>query len=296
MSMRVTDQTIYAANSASLQSALASLATAQQRASTGLAISKPSDDPSGTVAVLGINASIAANTQYSRNISDGQSWTAATDGALTQTSTLLRQARDLLVQASNGTNNSSSLGAIATQLQGIKQALMTQANTQVGGRTVFAGTADTGSAFSASTTPPYTFAGTSPVMRRVADGQTVRVDVDGSQVFGSGSGSIFSQLDGVISTLQSGSNAVQSGITMIDGFQSQVGIAQAQVGASINSLSTAAAGQQSNGVSLTKQQSDIMNVDIAQAAIALTNQQNVYQAALLVTANTAQTNLADYLK
>jgi flagellar hook-associated protein 3 FlgL len=293
MTMRITDQMVYGSQARNLQSSLAALAAAQQRATTGLKLQRPSDDPAGAVTSLQLRGEQAQNDQYVRNITDGTAWTSAADAALSQTSTLIRQARDAVVQAGNGSLNQSALDALADKLSGIRDGLLAQANTTVGGRSVFAGTSDAGAAFDAS----YTFSGTagSSVTRRIGDGQSVRVDVDGSAVYGQGATSLFAQLDGVISDLRAG-NPVGYAIGQLDAAQQAVGSAQAAVGSAENQLAAAKAAQATAAVQLTQRRSDVENVDTAQAAIDLTNRDNVYQAALLVVTNTMQTNLTDFLR
>jgi flagellar hook-associated protein 3 FlgL len=293
MTMRITDQMVYGSQARNLQSSLSALAAAQQRAITGLKLQRPSDDPAGAVTSLQLRAQQAQNDQYTRNITDGMSWTSAADSALSQTSTLIRQARDTVVQAGNGSLNQSALDALADKLSNIRDGLLAQANTSVGGRTVFAGTSDAGVAFDSS----YNFTGAagSAVTRRVGPGQSVQVDVDGSAVFGQGSSSIFAQLDTVISDLRAG-NPVGYALGQLDASQQAVGAAQAEVGSAENVLQAAQSAQATQSVQLVQRRSDVENVDTAQAAIDLTNADNVYQAALSVVTNTMQNNLTDFLR
>jgi len=293
MTMRITDQMVYGNQARNLQGSLAALAAAQQRAATGLALQRPSDDPAGAVASLQLRAQQAQNDQYARNIADGVAWTSAADSALSQSSTLIRQARDVVVQAGNGSLNQSALDALADQLSGIRDALLSQANTTVNGRSVFAGTSDAGAAFDSS----YAFSGAAgaAVTRRIGPGQSVRVDVDGGSVFGQGSGSVFAQLDTVISELRAG-NPVGYAVGQLDAAQQAVGSAQAAVGSAEKLLQAASSAQATASTQLVQRRSDIENVDTAQAAIDLTNRNNVYQAALLVVTNTMQNNLTDFLR
>jgi flagellar hook-associated protein 3 FlgL len=284
---------VYGSQARNLQSSLAALAAAQQRAITGVKLQRPSDDPAGAVASLQLRTQQAQNNQYTRNISDGMTWTSATDGALSQTSTLIRQARDTVIQAGNGSLNQSALDALADKLSSIRDGLLTQANTTVGGRTVFAGTSDAGVAYDSS----YNFTGATgaTVSRRVGPGQSVQVDVDGTAVFGQGSTSIFAQLDGVISDLRAG-KPVGYAIDQLDARQDAVGSAQSVVGSAENALQAAQSAQATQSVQLVQRRSDVENVDTAQAAIELTNADNVYQAALSVVTKTMQNNLTDFLR
>ena len=110
MTMRITNQIVYTGQARSLQSSLAALATAQQRAISGSKLNVPSDDPSGAVTSLQLRAQQAQNAQYARNVTDGQAWTTAADTALQQSSTLVRNARDLVLQAGNGSLKMSPVG------------------------------------------------------------------------------------------------------------------------------------------------------------------------------------------
>lgn len=293
MTMRITDQMVYGSQSRNLQSSLAALAAAQQSATTGLKLQRPSDDPAGAVTSLQLRAQQAQNGQYARNITDGTAWTTAADSALSQSSTLIRQARDVVVQAGNGSLSQSALDALADQLSGIRDALLSQANTTVNGRSVFAGTSDAGRAFDSA----YAFSGVAgaAVTRRIGPAQSVRVDVDGSRVFGQGSSSVFAQLDTVISDLRAG-NPVGYAVDQLDAAQEAVGTAQASVGSAEKLLQAATTAQATASTQLLQRRNDVENVDTAQAAIELTNRNNVYQAALLVVTNTMQNNLTDFLR
>ena len=97
----------------------ASLATSMQRLSSGLRINSAKDDAAGlgiaermTSQVKGMNVAI-------RNANDGVSMAQTAEGALSKVSDMLQRMRELAVQGSNATNNSSdkdSLGQEYAQL------------------------------------------------------------------------------------------------------------------------------------------------------------------------------------
>src|SRR5438132_8892661 len=64
---RVTQGTISQLTVASLQDALGRVQTIQERLASGKQITKPSDDPGGTVAALNYRSQIRRNDQYGRN-------------------------------------------------------------------------------------------------------------------------------------------------------------------------------------------------------------------------------------
>src|SRR5690606_28576396 len=165
-------------------------------------ISKPSDDPIGTADSMRVRAEQKQNDQYSRNIDDGSGWLKSVDAALGVATDLMHKIRDLTVQGANdGSMSPEAKEAIAIQLEGLKTELLNAANTTYLGRTVFAGTADTGHAFTdGAAVPPYAYASagtTGTVQRQVDSSTTVRVDVTGTDVFGEGATSVFALVDNI---------------------------------------------------------------------------------------------------
>src|SRR5690606_25795430 len=123
----------------------------QSQASSQKRIEKPSDDPAGTAQALRLRSEQRAVAQYQRNLEDGVSWLTTLDTALTTTSSYLRRARDLVVRGANdGAMGPAQREAIATELEGLRGSLLSQANTTYLGRSVFAGTSNAGVAFDAA--------------------------------------------------------------------------------------------------------------------------------------------------
>jgi len=294
MSFRITESTQLASAQRNLQLSAQRLDQLDQQVASGLAISKTSDDPAGAATLLDLQRQLAQNTQYQRNAGDGTAWLGTAGTALSSMNDTLNQVRDLTVQAANtATQTPSSRAAIATQLQSLKQTLLTLANTQYQGRSVFAGTSDAGSAYN----PDYSFNGTagSSVNRRVGTDTTVRVDVDGSSVLGAGPTSVFALIDSIASTVSSGGN-VGGQLTAIDAVASNIRGAEATVGSAQNQLTGATAALTTQAATLQTTQNGIQNVDAAHAILEMQTQQVAYQTALAVTAKSIQPTLMDYLR
>jgi flagellar hook-associated protein 3 FlgL len=276
-----------------LQASMSQLAKLQQQASSQQAITRPSDDPIGTSNSIAVRSAQRANTQYGRNINDGNTWLTTIDSALSKTSDIMNRVRDLTVQGANdGSLSAASKEAIATELDGLKQELLSQANTTVQGRTVFAGNSNAGVAFQ----PDYTFTGTSTaVERRVGSDQTVRVDADGSAVFGAGSTSVFALIDTISSDLRSGTN-VSSQLQAIDSRMSAIRTQWADVGGRQAQIQSSQETNMQQTTALEAQRSGIEDVDLGKTILDLQMQNLSYQSALGVTAKVLQPTLMDFLK
>lgn len=293
MITRVTMLTMMRSSASNMTNASNELARLQDKASSQKQITRPSDDPAGTAAALQVRASQSANVQYSRNTQDGNEWLTTVDSSLSDVSALLQRAKVLtLTGANDGSMSQSSKDAIATELDTIKDSLLKASNAQYQGRTVFAGNSDTGAAFDSS----YAYSGGSgTVERRIGPATTIRVDADGAAIFGTGTNSVFAQIDSIAADLRAGTN-VSPRLDALDSRLNTVLAAQATSGARQTTLIAAASSQANDKVNLEAQRSGIEDVDIGEIIMELKMQETVYQGALAVTARTLQPTLMDFLK
>jgi flagellar hook-associated protein 3 FlgL len=293
--IRVTEQTMAAAAQRGLSLSQTRLANAQQAASSGQRIARPSDDPVGTAGALQVHAQIAATNQYKRNIDDGTGWLMTLDGALGSATGFLRQVRDLTIQAGNGSLGQDSKNAIAQQIDSLRQDLLSAANTRYLGRSVFAGTSDAEGAFSDGNPPTFNGVPGDTVQRRIGTDQTVRVDGDGAAIFGTGASSIFTVLDSISSDLRNGVDPT-SRLQALDTGMDVLVAGRADIGTRLSQLQRAGSENMADQNKLETQRSGIEDTDLGKAILDLQLQQTNYQAALAVTAKTLMPSLMDFLK
>ncbi|PWJ55646.1 flagellar hook-associated protein 3 FlgL [Quadrisphaera granulorum] len=299
---RVTHRTIQEQSLANLQSNLSAMATLSEQLSTGKRINRPSDDPTGTVDALRLRTLQRDNEQYGKNANDGLAWLGATDRALQSTLSQLNVATNRAMQALNsGTQNTTSRAALAAEVDGVLSAVKGMANSTYSDRNLFAGTA-TGDAVTATgTAPTQTFTwgtiGLGTVMRQIGPNDSVRVDTDGRDVFGDGATSVFKTLEGLAAAIRSGDDATTRTLySQLQDRQSTVTTALTEVGARYNRVTAAQNAVADRDVELTKQLSDVQDLDFPKAVIAMQSQKTAYDAALQVTAKTLQTSLMDFIR
>ena len=294
--LRVTDQTMMQYAERNLASSQARLAAAQQAATSGLRITRPSDDPVGTAPALAAHAAIAANSQYKRNIDNGTAWLNTLDNALGNATTSLRQVRDLVIQGANGATTQDGRNALADQVDALRKDLLGTANTQFMGRNVFAGTSNAATAFTDGTPPTFNGTAGDSVQRRIGPDQTVQVDSDGSKVFGTGSSSVFGLLDKISADLRNGSVDPSKDLPALDTAMNAVINGRSDVGTRLSQLERASSENLTAQGTLETQRSGIEDQDTGKAILDLQLQQTNYQAALAVSAKTLQPTLMDFLK
>lgn len=291
MISRVTNQTMAQTAQRNLQSNLARLAELQDQASSRKAINRPSDDPAAAADSLRVRADLRATEQYGRNIDDGDAWLTTLDAALGSTTDVLGRAHELTLRAINGSLSPSAREALAVEIESLRTELLSVANTEYQGRTVFAGNSDAGVAFNED----LTFNTSGPVERRISDGTKVRVDADGSAVFGTGNASAFALLDTIAADLRSGGGvsahltALEDRIATVRSEHTSVGTRHARI------LGAREATVEKMGA-LEAQRAGVEDVDLAQVILDMKIQETAYQTALAVTARVLQPTLMDFLR
>ncbi len=84
--------------------------TAMERLSSGVRINRAKDDAAGLAISNSMSSQIIGVNQAVRNLNDGISLVQTAEGSLSDISDIFQRIRELKVQASNGTNNSTQIG------------------------------------------------------------------------------------------------------------------------------------------------------------------------------------------
>jgi flagellin-like hook-associated protein FlgL len=135
-----------------VQQSQQALSVALQQVSTGLRVTKPSDDPGASASMVVSLASSANIDQYTSNVSSLQSQMQTADSAFNSVITSLNTAITLATAGSTGTSNAANDQALAAQAQGLLSNVISQANTSFQGVYLFGGSASSSAPFVAAST------------------------------------------------------------------------------------------------------------------------------------------------
>lgn len=274
----------------------------QEQASSGKKINRPSDNPITAVHGMFYRSSLNEVEQFKRNAEDGHSWMNSTDEALNEVNSVLQRVRELTIQGLNETNDSSALYAIGEEINQLKEHLGEIANTQIGGKYIFAGTD--------VKTPPYRtdpavpgspkeFRCTNEEMLELQVGQTnyVQINTNGTNVFNNdGSGGIFKVLSDIASDFKSSNKSTTDHLGKLDNQMDNLLKERSELGARVNRMELSMSRIDGMEISTTSLLSKEEDVDIAKVIIDLKAQENVQRAALSVGARIIQTSLVDFLR
>lgn len=140
--MRIASTQYHTTMNTALQTASARLQNMLQKMASGERYSLPSENPIANVRLSRLTREEAALDQYLDNIATLQSTMARNEALLTGMSADMLSARDLLVWASDGSNTSEDIIAVASSLKPLMDSLFYNTNTlDAEGRYVFSGTA-----------------------------------------------------------------------------------------------------------------------------------------------------------
>lgn len=298
--LRITQQTLDSRVLADLRLTQARAAQTQQQISSQKRIGRPSDDPFGTHVAIDRRRELDEIKGYQSTADGANAWTQASDGALRSVSDLIQRARELTIEASNGTADAKDRQIVTQELTQIINSVKDLANTKHGDEYIFAGTA--------TTTPPYTTASDTyngdagVVARTVGPGVSVQVNTLGSAIFGSGQaaadGKLLNTLRDIVGHLQTNNvGALQTtDLQNLAANLDSVTGALATNGAAQSRLDAASARLGDMEQTTTSLLGDVEDVDLADAITTYSSQQAAYQAALKTGASIIQPSLLDFLR
>jgi flagellar hook-associated protein 3 FlgL len=279
-----------------MQTGLARLGKVQEQLTTGKIINRPSDDPTGATSAMRIRTSVAAQKQFARNANDAIAWLNQIDATFSSMTSQVRRARDVALQGANdGAMGPQAREALATEVDQLREGLITTANATYLGRPVFGGV--TGGSAAYDTDGTWIGVTGDGVVRTVADGVKIRVDVEGPTAFGPDGDSLFDHLEALSTALRAGDTAgVTSAIDDLTSDSARITDVQSSIGARSNRVEQAQKAAGDAELSLTSSLSEIENTDLAKATVDLQLQEVAYQAALAATARVMQPSLLDFLR
>lgn len=292
--MRVTHRSIAQHSLQGLQSNLERLSKLQEQLSSGKAISRPSDSPTGTVSALRFRSEIRQLEQQARNADDGLGWLGTIDQTLTSSLNGLHKVRELaLIGLNSGTTSPQAQEALATEVDGLRDAVLSMANATYLGRPVFGGSTGEAAAYDAD---GLYMGDANPVVRTVGAGTTVRVDISGPELFGTGPTQLFQVLADISSHMRTDPALIKDDLTKLDAAMKNMMSQLSDVGARYSRVEQARQTADDRKLTISESLSEVESIDLPKTVMDLQMQEVAYQAALGATARAIQPSLMDFLR
>jgi flagellar hook-associated protein 3 FlgL len=287
-----------------LVTSLSSSTAAEQKLTTelssGLRVSSLSDDPVAAGQASMLNAAIATDDTFVQTAATAQSLMQVTDSALGSVVTQLTSAITGATAGLNGTENSADLKSLAQSLAGIRDQVLTLANTAYQGTYVFAGSQGTTQPFTLdnSTSPAsVTYHGDAqPGSITTETGQQISTGLAGSAVFTAAGGDVLAALNNLIADFATGS-ASSTSVNDLATLQNALGNVSQQRSAldsALSRINSASVYAQTDATNRTATASNLVAADPAQIATQLSSAETQNQALMSVISTLEKQSLFDY--
>jgi flagellar hook-associated protein 3 FlgL len=194
--------------------------------------------------------------------------------------------------AANGTNDADTRAALATEIRFLRDEILSLANTETRGRSLFSG--------SAVTTRPFTIAGDTVTyngnleVNRIDVGETLEIqqNIPGSGVFTP----MFDAISNLLTAIDAGNSSdIQSALTQISPALDGISRARIQIGVDLSGLENVRIEHDAQELNIRERRSRVEDADLAEAITQLNQIQTALKAALSSQAAVGQRNLFDYL-
>jgi len=272
---------------------------ADEEIASGRSINQPSDNPAGTAALILNHASQSQTDTFQVDVNSLQTRLQTADSALSSAVTAINQAISLGVQAGNSNLSDTDRQAIASQLSGIQQQLVSIANTSYSGTYLFGGSLVETQPFTLDSASPsgVTYNGNnSTVSVQVNNSESVATNVPGSQLFLNPSGSVLGAVQGLITAIQNDSG-IATASTDLGTAASIFNAQRASYDNSLTQLQSDGTFLNSEQTQLSTQENNIDAADLAAASSTFSQASVAYQSLIEAESTVLQLpNLLTYLQ
>lgn len=290
----------------------ATLVKSQNQLATGKQVVRPSDEPNRVATIARLNSLQARHDNYMSNMGLIKARFGTEEGAVSNSVQVMYRVKELVVQASNDTISAADRLAIATELKGLREQLLSLANSKdTNGNYLFAG--------SRVAKPPFEAPSSNPLEAPVYQGDQTRKEVmigdqrslpinrPGSEVFvrvvrtdGNGQSQgvgFFQAIDDLIAGVQTSTLAdIQRGNGEVNQLLEGLTLAQADIGTDQAILEQQSDSTEDTLITLKLNLSDVQDLDYAKAIAQLNKQMMSLEAAQSSFSKVSQLSLFQYLR
>ena len=284
------------------------LATSQAQLAQGKQVVTPSDAPDQASTIARLKGILAKHDSYTRAVNSTQTRFQSEEVALQNVSDGLVRMRELVIQAASDTMGPTDRKALAIELAGLRDQIMSLANTQdTSGAYIFAGSRVREPAFAMDSSGTLTYQGDETTIDiLVGDQRTIKVNRSGSDVFqrvvrtdvlGNPYGvGFFQSLDDMVNAVNNSDNAgISQAIKEVDQLQDGIAMALAQIGTDMNVLDAQQTVLEETTLRLKTTLSNVEDLDYAEAITKMNKEMLALEAAQSSFAKISQLNLFNYI-
>ena len=306
--MQISTTYLFERASTQMSNATNALSKSQAQIATGKQVLNASDAPDQAAAIARLQATIGRQDSYNKALDTLQGRLDLESTTLSSASDVLVRIKELTVQANNGTQGTISRTAIATEIKGLRDQLLSLANTRdTTGNYIFSGSKVATPAFQANAQGAVSYSGDQTRMNiAIGDQRALPLNRPGSDAFvrvvrtdqqGNASGvGFFQSLDDLITSMKSNDSAgMQRGLKEVDALHGGIVLAQADAGTSMKVIEQQGTILGDTNITLKSALSKAQDLDMTTAITDMQKQMTALEAAQSSFAKISQLSLFKYL-
>ena len=285
------------------------LAHTQAQVSAGKQVISPSDAPDQAAAIQRLKSVLNHQDSYLKALTTVKARLEGEDSNLQSVSDMLIRAKELAVQSANDTLNPANRKALAVELKGLRDQMLSLANSRdTNGNFLFAGSRVKQAPFVQDAIGQVSYKGDQTRMQvRVGEQRTIPLNRSGAETFvpivrtdASGQKTardFFGVMDDLIAGVTtSDRNAMQRGVGEMDNLLNGVSLARANVGTDLNVVEQQTQAIDETKLTLKTTLSNVEDLDMAEAITKMNKQMLSLEASQSSFAKITQLNLFNFIK
>ena len=285
------------------------LAHTQAQVSAGKQVISPSDAPDQAAAIQRLKSVLNHQDSYLKALTTVKARLEGEDTNLQSVSDMLIRAKELAVQSANDTLNPANRKALAVELKGLRDQMLSLANSRdTNGNYLFGGSRVKQVPFAQDVIGQVTYNGDQTRMQvRVGEQRTIPLNRSGAETFvpvirtdaagQSSARSFFGVMDDLIAGVtNSNRTAMQRGVGEMDNLLNGISLARANVGTDLNVVEQQTQAIDETKLTLKTTLSNIEDLDMAEAITKMNKQMLSLEASQSSFAKITQLNLFNYIK
>jgi flagellar hook-associated protein 3 FlgL len=307
--MKISTHLLFDRGSAQMSNVQTQLTQSQAQLAQGKQIINASDAPNQAATIQRLKSILNKQDSYQSSLDTIKARLQGEDTTLKSVDDLLVRAKEVAVQGANDTLSAADRKALGTEMQAIRDQLLSLANTKdSNGNYLFSGSRVKQPAFVETANGSPVYMGDQTRMNvRVGDQRSIPINRTGTDAFvpvprtdtdGKVTGvGFFQSIDNLIAGLNSSNgNDIRRGVGELDTLQQGVSLAQAQIGTNLNVVDQQTSVLEDTKLNLKTTLSSIEDLDYASAITKMNQQMMSLEAAQSSFAKVSQLNLFNYIK
>lgn len=280
-----------------LQSNLAQTSTTLNqlylKSSTGVEITKASDNPSAVASLINGRSDIVKGERYIANCKHVQDNLATSETYMNSVEEIMTRAKEIAITGANDSLSASDRSTLTDEVNQLQVSLLDLANIQVDGKYLFAGYNDQTLPFSGS---PVVYNGSDDhQMIEISPGATVAKNITGEELF-MRPNNLFTALEDLAAALASNnSTAISNQLPPLENSAEQVRTQLSLLGNNSARMDDMVSLHENAQLLIKSTLSDHEDADLAEVLSEISKMETSLEATMQVTARVSSLSLMDYL-